>query len=78
MMRIRGANAILLVAITALATTACSEVVSYDKMQEENDKQALIRDYRECVEAHKDDPAACDHITSGLKAANGAGSQTGN
>jgi len=47
-------------------------------MQEENDRQALLRDYRNCVESHTENPASCDHITSGLNAASITEHQSGN
>jgi hypothetical protein len=47
-------------------------------MQEENDRQALLRDYRQCVESHQTDPSVCDHITSGLAATALTVHQSGN
>jgi hypothetical protein len=77
-MKLRHAAALALSFCFILATTGCGAVMSYDRMQEENDRQALIRDYRQCVESHTADPSICDHITSGLNAASVTVHQRGN
>ncbi len=68
-MKVGRAAALALFAFSMLAIVGCGAVISYDKMQEENDRQALLRDYRKCVESHPEVPSICDHITSGLNAA---------
>jgi len=69
MIRLGHTAAIGAIVLAALLLCGCGAVIQYDRMQEENDRQALIRDYRECVESHAEDPAFCDHITTGLNAA---------
>jgi len=66
-MKHRRAAALALASMLSLS--GCAAVESYDRMQEENDRQALLRDYRVCVENHPQDPSPCDHITSGLSSA---------
>jgi hypothetical protein len=56
----------------------CGAVTAYDRMQEENDRQALIHEYRLCVENHPNDSSSCDHITAGLSSASLTVHQPGN
>ena len=74
----RHAAAVAALVFAASILSACGAVVSYDRMQEENDRQALIRDYRQCVESHTENPAQCDHITEGLNAASITEHRSGN
>ena len=45
----RRVTALALLAFPMLAIVGCGAVMEYDRMQEENDRQALIRDYRQCA-----------------------------
>ena len=78
MLNSRHAAAVAALVLAASILFGCGAVVSYDKMQEENDRQALLRDYRNCVESHTENSASCDHITSGLNAASITEHQSGN
>jgi len=78
MIRLGHPASIGAIVFAASLLCGCGEVIQYDRMQEENDRQALIRDYRECVESHTEDPAICDHITAGLNAASLTIHQSGN
>jgi hypothetical protein len=78
MIGIRHGAALAAIVFAASILYGCGAVISYDRMQEENDRQALIRDYRECVESHTENPAMCDHITAGLNAASLSVHQSGN
>jgi hypothetical protein len=77
-MNLRHAAGFALLAFSVLTIVGCGAVMEYDRMQEENDRQALIRDYRQCVESHPADPSVCDHITSGLNAGSVTVHQGGN
>jgi hypothetical protein len=77
-MKPRHAAALALVLCASFSVTGCGTVIAYDRMQEENDRQALLRDYRRCVESHQTDPSVCDHITSGLAATAVTVHQSGN
>ena len=68
----------MLALIAVFGCWGCGAVIAYDRMQEENDKQVLVRDYRQCVEAHMDNPSACDHITSGFRSVAVTLHQSGN
>lgn len=47
-------------ALLVLTLPGCALVRSYRFTQEENDRQALIRDYRQCVEAGVRPQYECD------------------
>ena len=69
-MNLRHAAALALATVAVASWLAgCGAVTAYDRMQEENDRQALIHEYRLCVENHPNDPSPCDHITAGLSSA---------
>ena len=57
---------LVFLALGMYCLSACGYVIAYRKMQVANDKQALVRDYRTCVESHQTDPSVCSGILEGL------------
>ena len=57
---------LVFLALGMYCLSACGYVIAYREMQVANDKQALVRDYRTCVESHQTDPSVCSGILEGL------------
>jgi hypothetical protein len=60
-------TAVALLALLAATANGCGAVMAYDRMEMMNDEQALVSDYRRCVEQNVEAPERCQAITAGVK-----------